>query len=50
MAIRGQSGEVGGFAPFIWHNLDFDPFNLSPSAQSSKRLWRWVTFARYLTL
>lgn len=50
MVIQGHGDGTGRFAPFIWHNLAFDPFNLSPSAKRSARLLRWVTFTRYLTL
>lgn len=30
------------FGPFNWHNLAFDPFNLSPCSHSPASGWRWV--------
>ena len=48
--IVGHRGDTGRFAPFTWHNLAFDPFTLSPSAQPSTSLPRWVTSTRFLTL
>ena len=48
MMFEGHEGRTGWFAPFIWHNLAFDPFNLAPSAQQSKRLPRWVISTRFL--
>ena len=49
MMFEDQDGSARHFAPFIWHNLAFDPFNLSPSAQQSTSLPRWVTSPRFLT-
>lgn len=49
MMFEGHGGRTGLFAPFIWHNIAIDPFNLSPSAQPSTRLPRWVAFTRFLT-
>ena len=36
MMFEVHGGRTGWFAPFIWHNLAFDPFNLAPSAQQSQ--------------
>ena len=49
MMFEGDEGHTGRFAPFIWHNLAFDPFNLAPSAQQSEGLPRWVISTRFLT-
>ena len=49
LVFEGQDGRVCPFAPFTWHNLAFDPFTLSPSAQPSTGLARWVTFTLFLT-
>ncbi len=49
MMFEGHEGSTGWFAPFIWHNLAFDPFNLAPSAQQSEGLPRWVISTRFLT-
>ena len=49
MMFGGQGGSARPSAPFIWHNLAFDPFNLSPTAQLSARVPRWVTSTRFLT-
>ncbi len=50
IVIQGHRGGTGRFAPFTWHNLAFDPFTLSLSAQPSTGLPRWVTSTRFLTL
>ena len=47
---RVPDGGARPFAPFIWHNLAFDPFNLSPSARASTGVPRWVISKRFLTL
>ena len=49
LMFEGQGGIARRFAPFNWHSLAFDPFNLSPSAQPSTSLPRWVTSTRFLT-
>ena len=36
MMFEVHGGRAGWFAPFIWHNLAFDPFNLALSAQQSE--------------
>ena len=33
--VDGPDGNARPFAPFIWRNVAFDPFNLSPSAHAS---------------
>ena len=49
MMFEGHVRRTGWFAPFIWHNLAFDPFNLAPSAQQSGGLLRWAISTRFLT-